>query len=102
MCKAFNQYMHEQETQDTLFEGQSWTTWRNPTELVNLIAAYVKAYPRKTRLELWRLIINDHFMRYTASEYKKAVTTALERNLIYSPTPRSTKRLNDSCQFIPE
>jgi three-Cys-motif partner protein len=100
MCKAFNEYMNEQETQDTLFEGVSWTMWRNTRELERLIIEYVRKYPKHTRKDLWIKIINDHFMKFTQSEYRQAVTAAFEAKKIDSPTQRATKRLNDDCVLV--
>jgi len=101
MCKAFNQYMHEQETKDTLFAGQPWTAWRDTSHLVDKVVDYVNKYSGETRKSIWLHIVEDHFMQYTRSEYLEAVTKAFKANLIDSPTTRPTKRLNDNCALVP-
>ncbi len=101
MCKAFNQYMNENEVAGTLFADQPWTAWRDTATLVELVVEYVSRFPDKKRKHLWPLIINDYFMLFTESEYKRAVTQAAETGRIMSPTERPTKRLNDDCVLMP-
>jgi len=106
MCKAFNEYMNHQETEGTLFSDYAWSDWHDPTKLVDLVISYVNRYQGLSRSTLWLKIINDNFMRYTESEYKKAVKEAYEQKRILSSTligtpQRKTKSLNDDCILIP-
>lgn len=107
MLKAFNEFMHEEETRGTLFAGQPWTEWHNTNELKKLIIRYVRQYPGRTRLELWPKIVSENFMRFTSSEYKKAVSELVDMGSIVCPTPypsptRKTKRMNDDCVLVPK
>lgn len=97
MLKAFENYMHKQEFEGTLFADTSWKEWRDVSELRQIILDTIAAYPEHTRLQLWGHIVQGHFMRFTESEYKKAVTALNSEDAIHSPTPRKTKRLNDDC-----
>jgi three-Cys-motif partner protein len=106
MCKSFNEYMHEEEIQDTLFAGQHWTEWRDLTRLRDIVVTYTNRYPSKTRQQLWRIIVQDYFMLFTESEYKKAVLLAIDQGKIVCSTPigstiRKTKKLNDNCVLDP-
>lgn len=73
MCKSYNQYMHEQDMQDTLFATLTWQDWRDPLELQDIILNRVRAKNDATRRELWLEIVEDHFMHFTSSEYNAAV-----------------------------
>jgi hypothetical protein len=106
MCTAFNEYMNDEETKDTMFAGLHWTAWHNFDEFARIIKEYVLRYPGKSRSELFPLIVKDHFMRFTESEYKKSVTLAVQNGLIDCSTPypstiRRTKALNDQCILMP-
>jgi three-Cys-motif partner protein len=106
MCKAFNQYMETQESKDTLFAELPWTTWRNTSELTDIVTEYVTKFPSNRREDLWVHILKDHFMRFTDSEYKKAVNKAIELERITCSTPvgsaiRPKNLLNDNCVLEP-
>lgn len=107
MCKAFNDYMHKQENPIFEIAGQDWRSWRDIETLIPLVLEYTYKYPRTTRRDLWLFIVQDHFMKFTESEYKKAVNKAVEDNQILCSTPiqkggiRPTKRLNDECVLEP-
>lgn len=106
MCKSFNEHMHSQEVKDTMFADSSWTEWSNPDKIRDIVLQYVGDFSRETRLELWRRIVGDHFMRFTKSEYGKAVKYLCDSEEIVCVTPiekggtRPTKRLNDNCAFV--
>jgi hypothetical protein len=103
MCNAFNDYMHKQENPLFAFNGQNWKTWRDISELENIVVEYAKKFPHNTRRNLWVHILTDHFMRFTESEYKKAVDSCFKKGTIVCDTPiqkggtRPTSRLNDNC-----
>ena len=106
MCKAFNRYMTEEETKETLFADTDWREWRDTNHLTDLVVQYVEKFPSSRRKDLWLLIIRDHFMRFTDSEYKKAVTQALAAGKILCSTPpksplRPTNKLNGDCVLEP-
>ncbi len=107
MCKSFNAHMHNQEVKDTLFADSSWTEWRNPGRIRDIALQSVHDFPRETRLELWRRIVGAHFMRFTKSEFGKAIKHLCDTGKIECITPvirggtRPTKRLNDNCAFMP-
>lgn len=106
MCKSFNAHMHEQEVKNTLFADSSWTELRTPDKIRNIAVQYVRDFPRETRLDLWRRIVADHFMRFTKSEFGKAIKSLCDSEEIECITPvtkggtRPTNRLNDNCAFV--
>lgn len=102
MLKAFNDFMTQQEMRDTLFADLSWRDWRDTKELNNIVVSYVKQHPGHTRLDLWHIILQEHFLRFTESEYRNAVQTLHEDDLIFTPTQHSRKRLNDNCVLLPK
>ncbi len=99
MCKAYFGEMHRAEYEDTLFANTDWTKMRDPARLEAVVLQSVKQYPGHTREHIWQIIVQEHFMQFTASEYKVAVTTLFKRGKISSPTERPTSRLNDSCEL---
>ena len=107
MLKAFNEYMHEEETRGTLFAGQPWTEWHDTNRLKQLILRYVAQYPGSTRKELWPKIVADHFMRFTSSQYKDTVSKMVKAGEVRCPTPfpssiRKTSKMNDDCVLEPK
>ena len=42
MCKSYNSYMDDQDSQDSLFSNLTWQDWRNPNELSELILTYLE------------------------------------------------------------
>jgi len=101
MLKAFEQYMNKQEFAETLFADMSWQTWRDLEEVKTISQVYVQQYPGYTRSQLWDIIVQENFMRFRSSEYKIALNELISENMIYSPTERKTKRLNDNCVLYP-
>ncbi len=98
MIKAFNEYMNQQEMADTLFADLSWKDWRDLEELKRIVCDYILNNPGVKRLDLWHLILGDHFLRFTETEYRQSVKALFEQGIINSPTPRPRpKQLNDDC-----
>jgi len=96
MCKAFNEAKHSEEVQGTFFEGVHWSEWHDIASLKTIILDRIKAYPGRTRLEVWRSIIDEHFMRFTGSEYKDTVKGMVNQMLL-TVRYTNTGRLNDDC-----
>jgi hypothetical protein len=89
--------MNRQEFKETLFADMDWHEWRDLKELKNIAISYIQDYPGRTRKNLWQLIVNDHFMRFSSSEYRQALTELVKEKIVHSPTSRKTYRLNDDC-----
>jgi hypothetical protein len=101
MLQAFEKYMHRVDTAETLFAGLDWTAWRDQSFTKRIALEYIGKYEGQTRKEIWVRIIQDHFMRFTASEYKQATKELLAEGRITSPTDRrSKKQLNDDCHLF--
>ncbi|MCE2488424.1 MAG: three-Cys-motif partner protein TcmP [Anaerolineae bacterium] len=106
MCKSVNEYLYHQEMGETLFSDISWKDWRDTSELDRVVVRYVETFPGRTRKDLWLPIIQDNFMNFTESEYKKSVSALVNSGEIICTTPigspqRKTKRLNDNCVLEP-
>ena len=101
MLKAFESHMSKQEFEGTLFADMDWREWRSTTGLRDIIIRYVAASPGKTRQELWEMIVLDHFLRFTKSEYINSINELVRDGIIQSPTPRPTRKLNDRCVLYP-
>ncbi len=109
MCKSFNTFMHDQAVKNTFFADSSWSDWRDPKKLQDVVVEYVDRYKGCNRKEIWQRIVQDHFMLFTSSEYKKAMKANCDSERIVCVTPiekggtRRTQRLNDYCVFkVPE
>lgn len=105
MCKAVNEYFSSQ-VEMPLFDGFTWKDWRDTKELESVVVQYVETFPGRTRKDLWPHIIQDHFMRFTESEYKRSVTALVNSERINCTTPpksklRPSSRLNDNCVLMP-
>ncbi len=74
-----------------------WQTWRDVKEIKKVIETYAKLHPGKTRGNLWNMIVEDYFLRFTSSEYTNSLNHLVKEGIIYSPTVRKTYRLNDNC-----
>lgn len=97
MLKAFEQHMNKQEFGDTLFAEMSWQVWRDIEELKPIILDHIKLHPGISRERLWEIIVQTNFMRFTSSEYKRALNELVKEGNVHSPTERKTYRLNDNC-----
>jgi len=103
MCKAYFKRMHEEEFKGTLFEGRiDWRTTKDSGSIEPVILEAVNRTPGKSRKDLWLAIIQEHFMKWTSSEYKDSLQKLVEQENLISPTPRKTKRLNDDCLLFPK
>ena len=103
MCTAYNQRMHEAQSEGTLFEDTTWQDTRNTRGLEGIILATAREAPRKSRLDLWVDVVQTAFMRYTASEYKKAVARLVGNKRLRFEDVKGTGRLNDqSLLYHPE
>jgi len=102
MCAAYNKYMHAVALRDAPLLAAMAPDWKvnrqkAKTSLKNAIIATIKSHPKKTRLQLWEHLIQDHFMLYLQSEYRALVKEMVDSGDLESPTPRPGKRLNDNC-----
>lgn len=101
MLKTYGEGMYEAETSPIKPHLFTWEDMRVTTnmqqELENLIVATVTAHPGQTRKVIWIEILKKHFMRYLEKEYRKQVGHLVERGVLFSPTQRKTKLLNDNC-----
>ncbi len=102
MCKSYNSYMDDQDSQDSLFSNLTWQDWRNPNELSELILSYLDYAVGCSRRDIWLRIVQKHFMHFTSSEYHKALTSLRREGRIecYSQGKDGhlvpTGRLNDN------
>ncbi|MCL4262442.1 MAG: three-Cys-motif partner protein TcmP [Anaerolineae bacterium] len=103
MCKAYFGQMHEADFGDLpLFANTNWQSFRTSKQLDSIVIAILKKNPGIKRKALWELIIQEHFMKFTASEYKESVKnlagrTTGERIIV---TYTETNRLNDNCGLL--
>ncbi len=94
MCKAYNEFMHEGWSRDTLFERMSWREGRDLKPLMEMIVERLGrgSFARK---ELNVRIVRDHFMKWTTSEYIEAVKRLVMQRRIEFVDVTGTGRLND-------
>lgn len=103
MCKAYFGQMHEADYVGLpLFADTNWQSFRTSKQLDSIVLATLKKNPGITRKALWELIVQEHFMKFTASEYKESVKnlaghTVGERILV---AYTKTNRLNDDCGLL--
>ncbi|MDH4223290.1 MAG: three-Cys-motif partner protein TcmP [candidate division Zixibacteria bacterium] len=97
MCKAYFKHLYETEYSNTIFRNTNWKEWRNLIPLKKTIIKELKARQRQTRLDLWNVIIQKHFMEFHSSEYKKIVKQLFDEGQINYENPRKTGKLNDDC-----
>lgn len=96
MCKAYFGEMHKADWAGTLFAKTDWKSFRTPDELDSLVLTFLAKNPRTKRKSLWTIIVQNHFMQYTSSEYRKSISRLVKNSqieVIYT----STGRLNDDC-----
>lgn len=101
MCSAYHQRMHETKTTGTLFEGSDWKSERVVGDLPGLVVDLVARLPGRSRSEVWEAIVQGHFMRYRANEYRKVVAELVKENKIRWQDVRKTGRLNDDSRLSP-
>jgi three-Cys-motif partner protein len=97
MIKAFEQYMNSREFSGTLLADMRWQDWRDLEEVKKVVLSYIRLHSGRSREQLWGMIVQDYFLRFTSSEYKKSINDLVKEGLVSSPTPRKTYRLNDEC-----
>jgi len=101
MCAAYHQRTHEAETQGTLFEGSDWRGQHNINELEDIVCREVETKPGRSRLEIWRAIVQGHFMRYLKSEYRLKVDELCSKGILKFEDVKGTGRLNDGAPLLP-
>jgi hypothetical protein len=100
MCGAYQQRMHEAVTEGTLFEKTDWKGWRDTRALEGIVLDMVREVPGKSRLDVWLEIVQRHFMRFMASEYRAAVEKLVkEDQRLRFQDVRGTGRLNDESRL---
>ena len=95
MTKAYFKQMHAQSYKDSLFAESDWRADRDIRDLAQTIVATVGRLPQSPRNTIWQQIVQDHFMRYLASEYKEAVKTLVKQKVLCFSS--QTKKLNDDA-----
>jgi len=100
MCGAYHQRMHEAVTEGTLFEKTDWKGWRDTRALEGIVLDMVREVPGKSRLDVWLEIVQRHFMRFMASEYRAVVEKLVKKdNRLCFQDMRGTGRLNDESRL---
>jgi three-Cys-motif partner protein len=102
MCIAYNDYIHEVSLTDVPLLAPIIRDWRTSREqekkhLKNVITETIEKHNGRTRLALWEYIVQDHFMLFLQTEYRALTQDMVNAGELDSPTPRPTRRLNDSC-----
>lgn len=100
MCRAYNERMHRIEYAGTLFENDDWKNYRDNQELHNVVDESIKKQPGINRDDLWLIIVQNHFMRFTQSEFRKAVKKQIDKTIKFTDTT-GTGRLNGSSKLFP-
>lgn len=99
MINAYFSEMHKVSYKTGLFADIEWD-WhetRRVQGLDQVILDTVRYHPGETREMIWLRIVRAHFFEYLGSEYRETVQKLVDERRLISPTPRSTKRLNDKC-----
>ena len=99
MCAAYHKRMHEASTEGTLFANTDWTNARNTRALECTILKAVRQTPHRSRRDLWVDIVSTDFMRFTDSEYKKAVDKLVKDKKVGFEDVKGTGRLNDEARL---
>ncbi len=99
MCTAYNQQMHEAWSDGTLFANTDWRDTRDTRGLESMILDAMGEGPRQSRLDLWVTIVQKAFMRFTDSEYKRAVARLVKDERVGFEDVRGTGRLNDEARL---
>ena len=99
MFKAFWKHIWNCTMKDTLFQEPSYEIvlpCNYYSDLKNIITANLKK-SNKSRLDLWKCIITEHFMKFHSSDYLKEVKALVDKKLISFIDVKGTKRLNDEA-----
>ena len=103
MCSAYQQRMHEAWSDGSLFANSNWQENRDNQELEEIILSTVRESPNRSRFDIWFIIVQKAFMRFTASEYKKTVKKLEKEKRLAFKDIRGTRRLNDDAQlYLPQ
>lgn len=100
MRNAYREGLYYAMTKGTLFEGVDELLDNQPREvdtLKELVVDRLLSGGRESRQQLWREIVNAHFMEYGSSNYIKAVRLLSEEQRIGFEDVRGTGRLNDDA-----
>src|SRR6266487_4805516 len=97
MTTAYFNRMHQASYAGTLFEDTDWRETRSTNGLQNIIINTVAEHPGETRKANWFRIVQNYFMLYLHTEYLNVTQRLIDEKKLVSPTPRTTKRLNDDC-----
>ena len=100
MAQAYSRRMHEVAVAGTFFEKSDWQNERNVTGLREAVLAQVERNPGLSRINLWLKIVQANFMLYLEKEYRQTVQQLVDEGVLFCPTPRPTKRLNDQCELF--
>lgn len=102
MFIAYNDYIFEVSLKDVPLLASVMPDWRKNRKeakrhLKHVISETLKKLEGRSRRELWEYIVQDHFMMFLQAEYRVVVQEMVDAGELASPTPRSTRRLNDNC-----
>ena len=103
MCLAYHQRMNEAWSEGTIFESLNWQENRETQELEGIILTTAHQSPYRSRADLWVEIIQNHFMQYTAKEYRNSVKNLVKDKKLDFEDVKGTGRLNDQARLsLPE
>jgi three-Cys-motif partner protein len=98
MRKAYREGLYYAMTKGTLLEGAEELVDNQPREidaLKELVVEMLRSGGRESRLQLWREIVDAHFMEFGSSNYIKAVRILREEQRIAFEDVKGTGKLND-------
>jgi three-Cys-motif partner protein len=101
MCSAYQQRMHEAATEGTLFDGTDWKKTRSTRVLDDAVVELVSESPGLSRKDLWIQLIQRHFMRYMASEFRASVGRLVKVGTLRFEDVKGTGQLNDQARLHP-
>lgn len=103
MCSAYYGQMHQKDYEGTLFAETDWRSPQSASELDAIILQKAKANPGLTRKDLWLTIVQEHFMRFTAKEYRNCIKGLMADRKLEPTRDPVTGRLNDTCKiYLPD
>ena len=100
MCTAYHERIHEAATDGTFFAGTDWRGTRDDRGIRKIILEAVTRKSMVRRIDLWLDIIQQNFMRFTASEYIKSVRKLVMEKRLDFKDVRGTGRLNDEARLF--
>jgi three-Cys-motif partner protein len=99
MCKAYSRQMHDAVYDGTVFSGLDWKSTRSTRKIDQVVLNEIQFHSGKTRKNLWSVIVSNHFMQFTSSEYRQSITRLAEQKMIKVEYTK-TNRLNDQCKLF--